>query len=34
MACNNCECVACGEDDGCICENYTPEMCDCQKVEE
>ena len=34
MACNNCECVACGEDGECSCENCTPEMCDCQKVEE
>jgi hypothetical protein len=34
MACNNCECVACGEDGECNCENCTPEMCDCQKEEE
>ena len=32
MRCNNCECEDCS--DGCVCENCTPEMCDCQKVEE
>ena len=31
MKCNTCECEACP--DGCVCENCTPEMCDCKKGE-
>ena len=31
MPCNNCECEQCP--DGCVCENCTPEMCDCKKKE-